>query len=686
MLSFAETEGLVGWYVDTLLGRRTPIVSHKDVGQIPAWSDRAHAIAAFQKSIDEALVLYADSRSSTDLYKRRTTAEFVSCLRTRWGLGKYPERSVIEVDATTIGHSTLRNWEAAAYSSEVFRSGLERGLVARLSESTSDSGSWLEGLPTEFPPASASLTSMLEIARNAGLDGDDRSLIQTVRQTVSLRVRTYLAAQPRHLIHHREVVESSWFRSDVQFIEPVRGALSKDLVIQGHAERGQSLAVSRAVVTLQYFLCLLDPRSFTRQLQATAGTRASFRMFLRREGPRPLILARAVTLASLSQTTSHRHIDPSSPAGEAIDMAYAIRAAPQSQRGLLIREFARLRREIQPHLGSYSDEYLRTVMQADQSASHDAMDAMDEHGFREVDSLRVAAGRGSSMGAYPVMTWRDRGVLASKQGRLASAIRITDRGIDKLLSLDPAQRGDGHAFLESLHQHLLSNAGTAAKIVEDLLVEIPQKQSLRRSIRVYERWAETAVSYASRAHSVLEQLEGIMPGGLPVKRHEDGYIASRDWRIQTRIMYLRALLGAETLLATVQSEKHRATIVDREIMRILYREIASDPRLRRPRIFTFTQLAVWLTLIDGMELPYIENPSIGLSEVPFLTVNSNAVLPGNRAVSMDEERVIRAKFWFDQADGWDRGPITRVRAGTAVAQFLSRKSGRISEIWLRDDN
>lgn len=313
------------------------------------------------------------------------------------------------------------------------------------------------------------------------------------------------------------------------------------------------------------------------------------------------------------------------------------------------------------------------------------MDASEETAFEEIDALRLAANPASPLGPYRTLTWRDRGLLASKDGDLPLAIQITDRGIRALSTLHTEERGDGRAFLESLHQHLLSNTGTSAKILEDLMVDIPRSEANRRSPAIYMRWADAAVSYASQAYFALSEVEEYAERGLPEKRHEDGYISSQDWRIQTRIMTLRALLGAHTILAATKRGSDRDVVADRSIMRRLYTEIASDPRLRRPRTFTFTQLAIWLALVDNLTLPYISNPSPGLSEVSFLTLS--AAEPSHRegTVAIDKERVMRAKFWFAQAEGWDRGPITRVLPGSAVWWALARMTDNISEIWLTDD-
>jgi hypothetical protein len=378
------------------------------------------------------------------------------------------------------------------------------------------------------------------------------------------------------------------------------------------------------------------------------------------------------------------HVDPESPAGQAIYLAYAARAAPKSERAPLVQRYVEVRRGIQPHLGSYSEQHVRTILQADQSVSHDAMDAMDRNGFEAVDALRNLPTPANRLTPYRALTWRDRGLLASKRDQLARAAQITDRGIRELSMLDPEERGSSRAVLESLHQHLLSNAGTAAKIVEDLLVDVPRLEAHRRSQRFYEAWARAAVSYASRAYSALTEVADHAEHGLPEKRHEDGYISSLDWPIQTRIMHLRALLGAHTLAESTAPQEDPDSFADRAVMRVLYSEIASDPRLREPRTLTFTQLAIWLALIDDMTLPYVPEPSTGLSEVPFLTRSAAEVSHGQNTVLIDEESVKRAKIWFEKTDGWDRGPITRVRAGSAVDWTLAHRTDRISDIWLHD--
>lgn len=685
MLTVPEAENVVGAYIERLMGRE-----HRAPSQgSPLWSaslvGRADELAVVNLAINRALDRYAASDSTPDLYKGRTVADVVAALKRRWGISRYPERTVLVDDAGKIGHSTLRNWETRAFGSETFRTELERELRALASRPAGDDSDWLTALPSVFPPVSATREALLVLARRAGVEGDEREAVQTIRQAVTHRVRTYLAAEPRHLIHHREIVESAWFWDDLRFVEPVRGMLSRGDLSAANVERGVFLRVSKTVATLQFFLCLTEGARFTKQIQETAQSRLAYKVFLQRAAPQPLVIAPVPRLVPIPSMDVVAHIDPSSPAGEAIYLAYAVRAATQAERPALVQRYVQARRGIQPHLTSYSEAHVRTVLQADQSVSHDAMDAMDAAGFEAVDALRNTPSPANPLSSYRAMTWRDRGLFASKHGQLARATQITDRGIRELSTLDREQRGDDRAFLESLHQHLLSNAGTAAKIVENLLVDIPRREAHRRSQRVYKRWATAAVSYASRAYAALIELDGLAGDGLPENRHEDGYISSLDWPIQTKIMHLRALLGAHTLLASTVPDEHRDAIADRTMMRILYSEIASDPRLRRPRTFTFTQLGMWLALVDDMTLPYIPEPAAGLSEVSFLARSGAEVSPGVSTVHIDEERVMRTKFWFGQAKGWDRGPITRVRPRTAVAWSLARRTDNISETWLRDD-
>ena len=450
------------------------------------------------------------------------------------------------------------------------------------------------------------------------------------------------------------------------------------------AEHGPALRTSRAAVNLQFHLGLAEPVTFEKELREISEARAMNNVFLQRARRHTLTIVPALKLTRVPPPATHTDIDPETPAGRAILLADEVRRTPRAARSPLIRQYVQLRRGIQEHLPSYAEAHARTVAQADQSVSHDAMDASDAAGFEDVDALRKAAGPPGPLDAYRLLTWRDRGLLASKRGDLSVAVRTTDRGIHDLLALSGEQQGDRHALLESLHQHLLSNAGTSVKLVEGLLEDLPAHAAHRRSARFYEFWANTAVSYAAQTYEVLRDLDGPHQDGLPRLRHADGFIASQDWRIQTRIMHLRALLGAQTLLAATNSE-NPDEVASRDVMRLLYTEIASDPRLRVPRIYTFTQLAIWLALIDGLELPYVRAPSIGLSQVPFLALSEAEVPAEGAVVHIDEERIVRAKEWFASVDGWDRGPITRVRRGSAAWAKLAVMTDNMAERWLVDE-
>lgn len=682
MLTAPEAERVITAYVGKLLGYQGRIPTQDDRPWTVALAGRADELAVLNLAIERALNVYAASESAPDLYKGRVVADVVDVLKRRWGIVRYPERTALADDTGSIGHSTLRNWEKRAYGSEAFRTELSRALSARF---VGGDGDWSKALPSALPTESASRTALLAFARRAGLKGEEREVLQTIRQLVTQRVRAYLTAEPRHLIHHREVVESAWFWDDLRFIEPVRGIFARERFPVAGAEQGVSLSVSRAVVTLQFFRCLADEADFIRQLEATGRSRLAYEMFLRKSTPKPFVIASMPGLVSVPSMNAMAHIDPASPAGEAIYLAQAVREATPFQRPPLVRTYIEVRRNIQPHLTSYSELHVRAVLQADQSVSHDAMDAMDGAGFEAVDALRTGESPVNPVIAYRALTWRDRGLFASKHGHLARATQITDRGIRELSLLDREHRGDIRAFHEALHQHLLSNAGTAAKIVENLLVDIPRREAYRRSPQVYQRWATAAVSYAARAQVALAELSERAGDGLPEKRHKDGFISSLDWPIQTKIMHLRALLGAHTLLASTEPRGDRDGIADRALMRALYSEIASDARLRRPRTFTFTQLAMWLALVDDMALPYVPEPSRGLADVSFLARSDADMAPGVNAIRIDEERVMRTRFWFDQAPGWDRGPIARVRPGTAVARWLTSRTDNLSDKWLRDD-
>lgn len=280
MLTVLEADSIVRTFVDRLMGDEERNLAQAGLLRTTGLRGRAGELAILSSALDGALDRYANSDSAPAPYKGRTARDVTAALRKRWGIGAYPTRSALQDRVGQIVHRTLANWEQRAYASEDFRRELEKQILELAAHGSRVDDGWLTTLPTALPPASAARTALLALARHSGVEGDDRELVQTIRQVVTHKVRAYLKAEPVHLIHHREIVEGAWFRDDVRFVEPVRGMLTSPKREAVDGEHGEFLRTSRAVVTLQFYLCLIDARHFTAELQAEARSRAAYKVFL----------------------------------------------------------------------------------------------------------------------------------------------------------------------------------------------------------------------------------------------------------------------------------------------------------------------------------------------------------------------------------------------------------------------
>lgn len=212
----------------------------------------------------------------------------------------------------------------------------------------------------------------------------------------------------------------------------------------------------------------------------------------------------------------------------------------------------------------------------------------------------------SRMGkVFTAHRFRGLALLANKANRPQEADFLLNLGLNAASELGSV--GD-LATLECSHQLLLARAGIRVRHLEWLLQMVPAKAGQVRAI-----WhsASVALRAAGAAYRILNELAPGLPVDLSDVRRE-GRIATTAWKVQTRIIRLRAALGAATALRSGLCRAEPLSELHDQECELLFRdearsdawiELVGQDTLNEAHRVDICRLGLWLAFSRELQLP-----------------------------------------------------------------------------------
>jgi len=637
------------------------------------------ALRAFEGAVhsgDEQLKLYRSHGHE------RTVATLTTALRLRWGLSRFPDTGALTIPGEThpVADETLKAWESRVLSSPAARA----ALLAVAERSTSRAPAIRTG-PRPFPnfdaealPDASYGPSIEQIAAEHQIDRQQAG--QLLRHAATRAIAWYFGASPELLVHHVESTRSAWFRDDPRYVDDfVRGSLRAETL-----PRRRNLSIfevrERIVVDLHLRLAMRTPAA----LASVLADRAAGSLFLKvsRRVPSTLELSRLGSPTTVGDLA----IDPDSAIGRLWRAAADVRANYGAARSYRVEDYLKIREEMAAFLPAFREEILSVVILADQSVGTDIISLGDPRLMARLNVLR-GFGDDHALRAYQrALPLRDSAQVLAKGGQLAAAVDLTNAAIQTLDMLVDEGGVDSKSILESYQQAYLSNAGTAARMLEGIIRSLPTKKALRRLPRVYDLWRDAARNYADQCMALLTELdEGEL--GLTEQRHSDLHISSEAWRIQPRLIALRVRVLSVILARLIGNVAPHDLRRWQDEMISSYLDLTTHPQTLASHAPQLVQNAVLVAMVNDLTLPVARPYSPALGAASFLTldpseVEDTRVRTGAR-VTVDTEWMLRARRFIETAPGtWDRGPLSRMPASSFAAKSLARMSGGLWLQWL----
>jgi len=289
---------------------------------------------------------------------------------------------------------------------------------------------------------------------------------------------------------------------------------------------------------------------------------------------------------------------------------------------------------------------------------------------------------------YRTHRFRSLAIDANKRNATAEANHWIDKGIKELLGLPELSEIE---WRESAHQQALAAAGIRVRYLEYLLRVVPQgMKSARIALE-----AHYALSFSGFAKY---QLDALASGGLPddlMTARSEGRIAAASWNVQTRIIRLRAALGARTAIeAQLYKDKDEVLdglvddserlVYDDGYLTTTYRELISRPELTTSHQIELCRLALWLAFLRGMRLPLSASVSRAFAHLLFLDGDPENIARGENERSLDPYDVIE---WLHNGSGGgeDAGWLSWTKPSSAAAFYLNVASDSTYSDWRRNE-
>ncbi|ROP56494.1 MULTISPECIES: hypothetical protein [unclassified Rathayibacter] len=620
-------------------------------------------------------------------YGETTLADVVDVLSARWGISG---RSQATLPGTS--NQTARNWSSRVTASTQARVlATEAALsIGRLNkEANPDPERFTYPIDTWTHPSSIPFTiatSLIsKMPHQEQFSSED--ITQLLRARIVTRLLDYArdddAKLYRHVWHR---VFAPWFEDDRYFNTTRQPG---EALSPGGALRRETEAL------IQLFAFSVVSESDTRSLEQAVQRRDGAKAFGRSipasyfEGVTPITellepantrgaFARSRLAVLMAQSQMPAEIGEFDVAGtrsddvgaKALQDAYFIRNAPSDTKAEMIRKYVAMRHNIKPP--SERSIQNRLLALADQSVGLDAVETRNPQLLGWVAEATHGGEYSEIRWAYSAFTTRDRALLLGKDGdrelALAKSIeawRHTDWVRTAELSTDR------RALTEAGHQIALGAAGTCTKIVEDALIDPATRDRENMQSRITAALAWT--SYAMNQLNILDRADDT--AGLAARRHQDGYISSIDWRIQTRIIRTRALLGAYT--AAHSGLAQWLTEPSLDSLRAAYLDIIEAQETKASTRVDVTKLAIWLGFLSNGFVPFTRHLAPALKDLHFIDTDPDSIDGGWELRRMNFSA---ASEWL-LARNQDSGAPHWFSPTSKAYALLQRRTGGQYERW-----
>lgn len=652
---------------------------------------RFDAICHVRAVLQAGLSAYAEEGSER-YYGGVGRTDVAEMLRLTWGIESYPKsaRRAVELrpppDAKRLPDAdSVQRWSDQVITSAAFIDRLQSTVdktAARLDVgrgTTSDPQAWTSDPMTWPPPTRAEgedeRTMILRRARQSllsvesSLTLDDDELIQCLRQEVSDYLeRTYFAddSDSRLYRHVSARLSDPWFHADIlsmrapspPFQAPrkthrIQRAVATaaqwvfhDLAASRYAHVGKlSMRIrERASVVDAGDLLLFGIRNGRSISGATARVEELPTGGVLRELLRPQH-AGPVLVPARSLGTFHNGDGPFE-ASAAIELANRIRSEPPDLKQDLAVGYVQRRLRSLHRPASADDRILFQL--ADLSVQLDLVSIRDTESLRQLSAL-IRSENDSPQGlAYSTLVWRNESLLNNKVKKFQRAIHQLLQGYRELkYKIDERLIPDDKSARESSHQLALAATGIYIKLIEANLL-VRHHLDAHAWLPTY---AAAALWWSSEASADLARLDSPSVEPLATTRYADLHISSVNWRVQTRVIRLRAMLGVYTaigsrLIQLPRSARHLS--IELPDLRAAYRQLISTPELQSGSRPDVVNLALWIALLDCGEVPVAADLAPAMKVVRFLDMEPVEI--EERALETREVDFSAATNWLIKTD------------------------------------
>jgi len=236
-----------------------------------------------------------------------------------------------------------------------------------------------------------------------------------------------------------------------------------------------------------------------------------------------------------------------------------------------------------------------------------------------------------------VLVQRNHSLVAARASRFGSGVSRIVRGLDNVRYLQNNGMLDAKAAIETAHQLALAGAGVYLRIIENLYRD-PRTGSPDA------RMEESVRNALFLSAQTLERLSSLaeVDGGLSAKRHDDNYISSVIWRVQSRVIRLRVQLAARTALLAglcppltqphaLARDAALSTTLDCDIPHIQqsYLDLVRTTELTEANEVAVVQLALWLAFLNGGRIPVARDAAPALKNLRFLDLDPAEIVEGS---------------------------------------------------------
>ncbi|WP_435747214.1 hypothetical protein [Microbacterium sp. PMB16] len=628
-------------------------------------------------------------------YKNADIDDAVREVGLRWGVESFPAHHT-GAEARRV----LRWADALAADSSVIavlHTWIADTAVGPGVESASDlaSPSWPIARPEEWPPIGSGEqrqlvhSAMQSLGAHPLLRHGEAEMLEVLRRRVAELHMRYLGEDPRtntRFFHLRHQVIRAWFNRDLLDLHGAPAATG-----EGDELTGPAAAVARSQAAIAAMLFHDTVINWNQDaISAIVEGRYAWRIALGEFEPLEQLVRRRRHRSSTGPPSLLR------PArGMFEEPAFVLNTSPTARELLRRAEEFRASRD-RPHLARYlalrqdvkwersSYEDRRVVLLADQQVHLAAVGVASR---RDVQQLDRFLGQSATLRPpYAEFIPRDRSLSNSKRGAIESALDGGRKGMQSLRENAPASPlvSAKRAETETEHQLALAIAGTLAKVLEKLLADYSAPAARHEGRHRLVEWVSAADYWSNLALELLQRMED--EGWLQTERLQEGYLADRRWRSQTRIIRHRVLCAVFSLsnMEALQgggTDLRDRIGIDREALSSAYLEMVQVQEVAAAQPLLITQLALWHGFLMSNEIPFEPDlMSVGLRRYDYLTSSELRPRASESTIGFDSERRMLAAARLIDAD-WDSGVLERIPAQSTAWIALDLSSNGAYSEW-----